>query len=215
MTLPTLSGGYRTISRFTNIGSGRPWSTTMDFLEQTQQNDGAADLAASLETAWIDFFQTLIGAGPADIGSRFHQDVELSEIEVYPLGTGAASTIRTATPGTGGSGTGTPLPPDVSVVLSKRTAFRGRSGRGRNYLAGLEDGAPDGDGFIASVLVTALQAGANNEFLSLSAIGYAWDLVIITPQTPPPPPTPWVPVARQVTSISVDRNFDTQRRRGL
>lgn len=57
-----------------------------------------------------------------------------------------------------GTGTGGTVPESVALVATLKTGFAGRSGRGRTYLTGFEDGHIDINGHATSGLTAAAQS---------------------------------------------------------
>jgi hypothetical protein len=127
-----------------------------------------------------------------------------------------------------GTFAGDPLPPQIALVLSKRTAFRGKSGRGRMFLCGMsEDGSTNGAPTVAQLnAANALAAVLKNSFTDL-ATGTTFDPVVVALQdylfnsvTHPVPPAAPVPVpppllcrGGPITTIVSDVVWNTQRSR--
>lgn len=87
--------------------------------------------------------------------------IGLTEVAVVDLSDAAGPSISVpATTGTAGAGTGETLPNNVSLCVSFRTAGRGRSARGRNYLP-----PPTGDDIVTNTFnpgyVGAIHAAYN------------------------------------------------------
>ena len=215
MPLPNVSGAYRVILEFSNVSGGKNWTVSHDWLEDTQDNT----LAQELADAWPALI-TGLGAQAVltnDLNQYFRSEVDYVSATVYPLGTGAAAAVNATPTAFGVQNTEAPLPPDIAMVVSKRTEFRGRSGRGRMYWAGMSVGAMDGgadNGLYLPALVGAMQDWWN-AFISSGIVTASGTFrpVIITPQTAPEV-GPWIPLARSVTNYAVDIHPDVQRRRG-
>ena len=101
--------------------------------------------------------------------------------------------------------TGDMLPPQISIVLSMRTAFAGRSFRGRMYLCGMNESHSDANGGVTgSAQVIASEVGENLRERIFDIAGGEFRLGV------------WSRVlqeGREVTVVRVGNRFDTQRRR--
>lgn len=86
----------------------------------------AAIVASAQWTAWKPFINA----------SCSFQGVNLRDLRLaqYPL-------VNSTGGATAGTGVGTTLQPGASIVVTERTAFAGRSNRGRVYLTGLDSAA--------------------------------------------------------------------------
>lgn len=122
---------------------------------------------------------------------------------------GFVVTSTTSLPAAGG-GSADSLPSNVALCISKRTAARGRSFRGRNYIAGIPLDARSGtneldSGFTSGVvdaIEAVLAAGADD----------GWTPTVISRFHNKAPRT--TAVVTPVTSvIVVDNTMDSQRRR--
>lgn len=106
--------------------------------------------AGILATSWVDNLASLLAA-----------DWTLDKIvcQDYTTYNGASFEF---TPGVAivGTGSGDTLPPQVALVVSWRTANRGRSFRGRTYLCGFTEFYQD-NGRMSSSVVTPVLAWAN------------------------------------------------------
>jgi hypothetical protein len=101
------------------------------------------------------------------------------------------------------------LPNNVALTVSFRTAARGRSARGRNYIAGLSDDQVLHNTVDASV-ASGLAAAYNDIPARLEGLGYGW--VVVSKKSGGVPRV--AGLARPVTTaIVVDRTVDSQRRR--
>lgn len=127
--------------------------------------------------------------------------VTLVDIVYTPLdGTSVSTVVSHPVSGTGtGSNT---LPSEVSEVVTFRTATRGRSHRGRNYLPCWNAGSMTTSGTIAGSYVTlalAQYAGALSAITALPG-----ELVVASYL---------LSTATPVTAITMDSRFDVQRGR--
>lgn len=80
----------------------------------------------------------------------------------------AAPIVSTGTP-IGGGSTADMLPLNAAAVVTLRTAFAGKSFRGRSYIAGFDETANDVNGRISAAANTAAQAFVQNIVVTLTA----------------------------------------------
>lgn len=109
-----------------------------------------------------------------------------------------------------GGGSADALPSNVALCISKRTALRGRSARGRNYIAGIPLDARESQDVLTSAFTTAvvsafetiLGAGADDGWVPVVVSRFHDNAPRVTGVTNP------------ITSvIVVDNIMDSQRRR--
>lgn len=159
-------------------------------------------LAGAAITAWID-----------NMAIRISQDLDLNGCKATSLQSDSAPTITVAAPvGTDGNIAAAANPLNVAVVVSERTANRGRSYRGRYYQAGT---ATTGNASVGSITAQYLSdliasyvamiddietaTGAQHGVISRRTNGAQRTTGVITP----------------VTGYSGNADFDSQRRRLL
>lgn len=130
-----------------------------------------------------------------------------------PTGPQATAVPLASTPGTMGT---TVLPSNDSFTISFRTALRGRSYRGRNYIVGLGASQVAGNNMVlgyADAFVTAYEA----LFALATAEGCTWVVVSrysgVDPVTKKPIPRAAGVVTPITTVLYVDLVVDSQRRR--
>lgn len=105
---------------------------------------------------------------------------------------------------------GTVLALNVALCVTFRTATRGRSGRGRNYLAGMSELDVNQDAVTDPAMVLALATSFYDLVDDVSAIDWEW--VVVQKFSAGVPLT--AGVARPVTSAEIRSNIiSTQRRR--
>lgn len=108
-----------------------------------------------------------------------------------------------------GASTSPPLPNSVSLCMSIRTGFTGRSRRGRNYVAGFSEDAIAGN-TVNGTMVTAL-LDVWNELISIGGDD-GWEQVVVSRVSGGSPRT--TALITPVTSVIVtDDQVDSQRRR--
>lgn len=104
-----------------------------------------------------------------------------------------------------GTGSGTSLPPQCAYLVKKATNFGGRSGRGRMFLPGPNEGNISPAGVLDPAQITQVQGDVNDWLTALSTLDmpmlllHAEESVVNTPFL--------------VTSLVVDSKVATQRRR--
>lgn len=141
------------------------------------------------------------------LNSQLDSNVRITEC-IARLGTdGAEDLIGLATQTTVGGRSGGSVPPNVAILVHKRTARGGRRGRGRMYLPWYcSDNDTNEDGTLLGAAVTAMQ-NATIKFVSdLDASGNPMVLLHSPGRTTAGPPDP-------ITGIVVSNVVATQRRR--
>lgn len=133
----------------------------------------------------------------------------LADITVADLTSqGAPQYVQTV--GEAATGTGSAVPLNACVVISGRTAKRGRSFRGRNYLSGLRDAILGVSMNAISTAFASTLAGAWGT-LRTTLDGHGYDHVIASKQQEGAPVSP--AETNEVTAYVVDTLIDSQRRR--
>lgn len=128
--------------------------------------------------------------------------------------------IQSAGGGHPGTSTGTELPNEVALVVTKRTAFTGPAHRGRLYIPGWATNALGANNTVAATAVTAANNWASIIAGVLQAQGFTFGIGHVQRKAytgaggkpHPARPKGFVPI----TSVAVrDNHWDSQRRRGL
>jgi hypothetical protein len=137
-------------------------------------------------------------------------DVQLVQMDITSLETEFAPgiTYTTNLPQFGTHATGTLMPNNVTLAISFRTAFRGRSYRGRNYFIGF---ATDQVGASSIVLAvkTSLISAYNALIAAATAAGFTWVVVSRVSHGAPR----GTGLATPVTNILIEDTMDSMRRR--
>lgn len=157
------------------------------------------DLAAQLASSWT-----------ANIMPHVNINYVLREIFVFDLSVQSGSMATDTTVlGEAGALNTTPLPGNVAFCVSLRTGLRGRSFRGRVYLAGL--GEPDTTGNVLdATLAGQLVTGIDDVRADLLSGGF--QLVIVSRRNGGVDRT--TGIATPVSAVlAVDNHVKTQRRR--
>lgn len=157
---------------------------------------GTAIKAAFTSTAFVGQIHPSVAL--ANIGLR---DIRSANQTEY-IDTGGA---------VAGSGTGDLLPPQTAFCITLRTAFSGRSFRGRTYLPGFSEVFNSATGTVAS-------AGGAIAFVSAiksSLVTSSLDLGVISRPAPDatPPRSGFITVVTSI--VARDLVWDTQRRRAV
>lgn len=175
-------------------------------LADTPAADDMTDLAELLRDWWISEYAPLVWQG-----------VQLREVVVTDLSSasGPQVSVSPAVAAFGGQ-TGDPLPTNVSLTVSFRTALRGRSFRGRNFVVGLTEVMTTG----ANTLGPGTLSAWIDAYTALLALGSpltaTWVVVSrfsgVDANGRPIPRA--AGVTTPVTSVTiVDNIIDSQRRR--
>lgn len=144
-----------------------------------------------------------------------------SQVSILPptakCGVGTATPIEVTAAGgaTVGGNAGTMVPPNVALLVQKRTAFGGKKNRGRFYLPFCIDTADCSEnGTILSTLVTIFQTECNTFLAQLATDNTPMVIANRTYNTPLPPHyVTAITTGPQVTSLNVENLVATQRRR--
>lgn len=160
----------------------------------------AGQLATALVTWWTNNIRLFVSS-----------DMTLTEVFITDISSQEGFTLsHVVSPPLAGTAIGESLPSNVALCISFRTAFRGRSGRGRNYVAGCTEANCAGSFFStayvnAMVSAYGLLMGAGN-FVP----GLGWTIVTRHFNGQPRP----IGLSRTVTAVlSVNNSCDSQRRR--
>lgn len=185
------------------------WSWGLHVSAATGQ---AAAISAAVADAFVDYWNG-VPAGTDAVKTLYAIDTVADDALVDELDStnrkNVSQSITTIT--LAGTGAGEPLPPQVSVVMSKVSSTPTRRGRGRSYAP-----PPTVDSMNSGKLATASRdifAIAWGNFMTnlSTAAGGAYEPVILNgpDQNGFPPPTPFTPF----NEIKVGDVFDTQRNR--
>jgi hypothetical protein len=162
-------------------------------------DQAAADALGAALVAWwdVEFSATL--TTELQLNALRMQDLTTDVAPVYEYTTGLPVTGQHAVPA---------LPPFVAFCISLRTANRGRSGRGRQYVAGLREDQASGNTYAqgaAQALVDAYM-----ELVNFPPTGWEWG--VLSRQNNGVPRTQGL--FQPITAvIYTDLTLDTQRGR--
>lgn len=157
-----------------------------------------AIVANSLVSAWLD---------SGSMNSKLDSNVTMSEVTVR-LGTdGGEDLIGSAVNTIAGTAGLSSPPPNVAVLIYKRTARGGRRGRGRLYVPWFVGSTNmTEDGVIAAATITALATSIGTWFTALQTRNVPMYLLHSPGKTTPGAPN-------EVTSLVLSNVVATQRRR--
>lgn len=122
--------------------------------------------------------------------------------------TGQTYTTSTSLPFPGASASAQ-LPNNCALVITKRTALRGRSFRGRSYMPGLTEAVVTGNSVLSTFLTPALNFF--NAALSYAVTGNEFNMVVVSRFSEGAPRI--TGISTPVTNFTADTVVDSQRRR--
>lgn len=142
--------------------------------------------------------------------AMFSNELSLVNVKVTDLTTESAGVVEVA-PATPiiGTWSGGVVPGNVALCVTKLTASRGRSYRGRMYLPGMPDSQVSGS-FITTAHLSIV-AGQISEILTQTVDGVVAPMVVVSRFHDNAPRG--TAVVSPVTSIRVNTRLDSQRRR--
>lgn len=161
---------------------------------------------ATAHGAAVAWNQTLWNGAVAGNGYKDHVVAAVSMTSVrtaqIDVATGKQLALRVNGQVIAGTAAGDSLPADVSLVVSLRTSFPQRSGRGRFYLPQPSNSQVTGSGRVAADII-------NDTMASLTAAWAAYNTGLDRPVLY----SPTFRVTRDLTSFDIGDLYDTQRRR--
>jgi len=143
--------------------------------------------------------------------------VVLREVVATDQTTASSGQVSVSGAGDAGDIASVGMPGNVTLSVSFRTAFRGRSFRGRNYIVGIPTSQVTDISQIIPGYETSVIAIYTQLIADATAIGWTWDVVSRFSGVGGTPPRP-IPRAAGVPTpitnvILVDRTLDGMRRR--
>lgn len=180
-----------------------PATVVNTFYVSKSDNYSSADLAALLgnvEAVWVAYILPLLVT-----------QYSVEDYVAYAQESNTAPVVH-RTPGVTHTGAGTPdtvLPANVAMAVNHRTANRGRSGRGRTFMAGFGGDDIDDPEFWKAVSVSAMTSAWTNIRTILASDGHTFcvvskqhDKVALTQG-----------LIQAVISSDTDDHIDTMRKR--
>jgi hypothetical protein len=158
-----------------------------------------------------DLWNNLLVWWNVDLAPNLSTDLTLvgGKITDLSTSTGFAIDFTAPTPNPAGDLAFGALPGNVALCVSIRTAGRGRSSRGRNYVAGLAE-----NNVVGNTVDTSVWQGIETAYQSMRGLPFAdaWEQVVVSRVSGGVPRV--AGVALQVTSCKVvDPYVDSMRRR--
>lgn len=175
-------------------GTGQPLGGECTYgLDITGYGGDPADAALLIGNAW--------GSEQMDVLQSSSVTLASVLVKYGPNATGPSAEVAAGFAGT----QTTPVSPNTSWLVQKRTALGGKAGRGRMYIPGIPESVVDASGVIDTSYVNSSQTHVSDFFLLQSAA----DLIPVLLHGPDSPiGTPTV-----ITSFDVQFKVATQRRR--
>jgi len=207
MPLPIIADTFR-VAIEGSASNGHAWANVLHY-----RKTGALTYAgaiAILDPILVDHLSTNNGGGTGWNGMA-KTTATVNQIRYTPLDGVSASTIIThAIPGVNGAEA---LPASMAAVVSLRTGLRGPGFRGRVYQGPHVESANDANGSLNATIISAIALQWTAHLAALVGTGvslvvvHAYHVVnhVVVPMV--------TPEAHDVTSVSVDPRWDTQRRR--
>jgi hypothetical protein len=174
----------------------------------TEITQGMADsLGAAIKTAFTTSGQA----------AHIHPNVSLSRVGIRAIHDPNLPEFTDGGDQVQGVGTGFLLPPQTCLVVTLRTAFAGRSFRGRSYLWGYSSDSNTFLGVAASAAGTAAKAFIDAINTALAAPGFALAVVSRPVYSDADPPILIRPGFVNAVTLTMVRDlvWDTQRRRSI
>jgi hypothetical protein len=214
MALPVIAGVVRASVRGA-LPSGSPWVNVVHF----RYADGASAPGSTeinlLHPKFLRLYTGTAYAGGVAWLNRCKSSVTLIDITYTPLDATSLSVVKTVN-AAGSNATLNQLPSEVAMVLSLRTATRGRRYRGRIYLpAPAYDQLTTTGGVDTGTANLGGQTVAQWTGMAADILTNQWKPVVASygKGTNHGTPTTWAPFATDVVAATVDGQFDVQRRR--
>lgn len=212
MALPNIAGVVRASFRGTNA-AGQQWvNVTHHQYALGASQPGPTEITA-LDAKLLRLYTGTAYAGGATWLSQCGSEVKLIDATYYVLnGTSVPVTIAHTQQGTQAAGNNQAQ--EVAMVLTLRTANRGRRYRGRIYLPAPATTTMQGSsGQMLSTAVTPFLAQVNGLLADLPSIQWAWGIASYGVGSSHGVATAWTPFFTPIQSVSMDGIPDVQRRR--
>lgn len=210
MPLPVIPGVVRaTVGG--NVFHGGRWTNTMHYRRIDLADPTAGQIDALAEDVRIMYTTAVL--------SLCNPSTNLDYQAYTPLdGTSGAVNYGGNLPGT--SSTPTSLPPECALVMTLRTAARGRRARGRIFLPAFSQFGSS-EGVIDGSYLTSLLIAINNFRAAINSEGWEWGVasygqsVKVNATTTPKTyvVTTWSPFFTPLTTVSANNQYDVIRSR--
>jgi len=173
-------------------------NTTFWHSETSFEASDLTDLATDLIAWWIANYAGLVANA-----------VQLREVTVTDLTSATAPSVSVTAEATFGDGGLNPLPSNVALCVSFRTAARGRSFRGRNYISAIDRGKLIGPNEFDSGYLTSV-VDAYTALTDASSAGLTWGVFSRFHNKVPRTAGVFTPIT---SVLCVDNLVDSMRRR--
>jgi len=198
MPLPIITNTVRVVYEG-RLEQGTNWANIIHCRHPSGAPSGA-DIAALLVELDRLYTGASYGGGATFWSGAATNGAVLDTITITPLDGTSASTV--ATVGQAGANTADPLPAGTALVLTHRTNLRGRSFRGRTYIAGWGEDMNTATGNPDQTAITLFVSQWTQFRAALSPIN--WEFVVASYLTSQATP---------VVGTTADARWDSQRRR--
>lgn len=196
MPLPVIADTMR-VAIEGKLANGHNWANILHFRKASGVSFATA--IAVLDPALVSHLQTAVGGGQTWKNSATTA-ASVQAIRYTPLDGASATVVNTHI--IAGASAGEALPGNTALVITLRTASRGRSFRGRVYQAPFNETQNAATGVPVSAEVAGVAAQWNGLLTNLVATGVS--LVVASYK---------LALATNVATCTVDGRWDTQRRR--
>lgn len=194
--------------------SGQPWVNVWHF-----QYANGASAPGSVEIGALDtqFYKFYGGPGLSTgqpVMASCKSTCSIQQIAYTPLD-GVSNTLTFSHALNGSAGSALSTPSEVAMVLTLRTALRGRRNRGRVYLPPFGNDFWDTNGFLSTSGLVATKLITQWTALQGLINPLQWTHVVASygHGTANGVPTTWAPYATPITNVTMDTKADAQRRR--
>jgi hypothetical protein len=196
MALPVIADTLR-VSVEGRMPNGHTWANVLHF-----RKSGALTFAGAI--AVLDPILTPLYSGNAagTPGWRYNASSAASVVQIRYLPLDGVSAFTVIAHAFNGANAGDPLPANVALVITLRTALRGRAHRGRCYWGGFEESSNTTGGVPTAGVVANVATVWGQLLTNLVASGVSLVVASYLHSS-----------AENVTSLNVDSRWDTQRRR--
>jgi hypothetical protein len=141
------------------------WSNTFYFHRSGFSDEEQDDLTEAVHGAWGNAIKTSLDAAyTTKYSTSYNLESETAHTYTYSDGPVAGVDV------------GEELPVQDAMVVTFRTNYRGRGGRGRIYVAGFNESAMQGSGFTVGEIANVINAV---QAVELVAQGLGWSFVIV------------------------------------
>lgn len=180
---------------------GRPWVNVIGIRFGPDGTGGGVfidqPLASSLGGA--------VRAGYASAQTLLTNQWTLQEILIFDLQSAIAPSYDAGITPLTGSSASDPMPPHLAACVTHRTNYRGRSYRGRTYLAGLTETAQGTGGVLSTTTRSTMEGVFSTMRTQLAAIATVGARQAVISRT--------LSTAFEVVASECDENWDHQDRR--